>query len=74
MANVLLSLSQSNSSPSTRQASTMTRVSSLSSTPDRIDLPFAMAAQINARLVMLYEPGTVMLPWIELFGGSKETA
>ena len=52
----------------------MTRVSSLSSTPDRIDLPFAMAAQINARLVMLFEPGTVMLPWIELFGGSKETA
>jgi hypothetical protein len=52
----------------------MTHVSSLSSTPDKIDLPFAMAAQINARVVMLFEPGTVTIPWIERFGGSKETA
>src|SRR4051812_6247584 len=48
--------------PSRPSESTITCVSSLSSAPRKIDSLSASAAQINARFVMLFEPGGRMLP------------
>ena len=46
--------------PSSCRHSTITCVSSLQSAPSRVVSPSASAARINARLVMLFEPGTVI--------------
>ena len=40
----------------------MTSVSLLNKTPVNEDVPFAIAAIINARLVMLFEPGGRIVP------------
>jgi hypothetical protein len=46
----------------------MTRVSSLSSAPDKVDSPVASAAQTSARFVILFDPGGRMRPWIGPLG------
>ena len=46
--------------PNCRNAAVMICVSSLHSAPRKVIGPFASAARIRARLVMLLEPGTVM--------------
>jgi hypothetical protein len=43
--------------PSVAKASIMTRVSSLSSKPRKVEVPWANAAQTSARFVRLFEPG-----------------
>jgi hypothetical protein len=48
--------------PSCRSAATMMRVSRLKRAPCRVVVPFASAARISARFVMLFEPGNVTLP------------
>ena len=57
------SKSASTATPSFCRLSIITRVSSLSSAPVKIDLPPASAAQIKARLVMLLEPGGRIEPF-----------
>ena len=47
----------------------MTRVSWLSSIPVSVVGPFASAARIMARLVMLFEPGGRIVPLIGDFTG-----
>jgi hypothetical protein len=56
------SASARTSIPSRCNAPIITRVSSLSSAPCKYEVPPAKAAQISARLVILFDPGGRMVP------------
>jgi hypothetical protein len=56
--------------PSLFSESTITCVSSAHNAPRSVHLPLAKAARINARLVMLFEPGTVIVQFGGFVSGS----
>src|SRR5688572_8837787 len=56
--------------PRSCRHSTMTRVSSLQRAPRNVVSPGPNAARIRARLVMLFEPGTVISAWTARSSGT----
>jgi hypothetical protein len=66
--------SNATAQPIWRNAASMTRVSSESSRSCKVVVPWHKAANNNTRLEMLFEPGSVTVPWALVRAGTSRKA